>query len=351
MKTHARLCIALAAALFTVAYAPPRAAAQAAADEEREQFEHGLEDVYGRTWNLPTGTTKQEAAALNARWKSLGEELKSAENEFADTYRAEGPMRGSFLRWAPGGGFVYLYVYERYSVLDFSYGKVEVTPTAVVFRPEREQRGIVMSNPPRLTLRPTPRRWVTARWRTTNYFVPEKEVADFGLYVGGFDQYNDFNGPCCEFMPFLMSTPRRDPQTSFEVPLVPAPYARLMRRPVEATIRFIGRRRVVKEYGLEGKLYSHYLGKTSLTPVTLDAGQGRGLKPGLLLRLVGEPEGQYLKVTRVLASRSEGVVIRDVDDDGGETYSEFPPGGGEPQTKVYPPVKVGTRVTSAPLTY
>lgn len=342
-STRARLFAALAAVIFACTCASPRAAAQASADDVREQFEHGFEDVYGKTWNLPTGTTGEEAAALGARWKALGEELKTTENEFAGTYRAEGAMRGSFLRWAPGGGFVYLYVYERYSVLDFSYGKVEVTPTALVFTAERERRGL-QTDPPS----PTPRRWVAARWRTTNYLVPEKKVADFGLFVGGFGRYNDFNGPCCEFAPFLMSGPRRDPRKSFAEPLVPAPYARLMRRPVEASIKSVGRKRVVKDYGLEGELYGQWFGKASLTPVTLDAGRGRGLRPGLLLRLVGEPWGQYLKVTRVFASGSEGVVVRDVDDDGGETYYDSPTGGGEPQRKVYPPVKAGTHVTSAP---
>lgn len=342
--TSARLFAALAV-LFAFACASPRAAAQGSADDEREQFEHGFEGVRGTTWHLPSGTTKAEAAALGARWKALGEELKTTADEFAGTYRAEGPMRGSFLRWAPGGGFVYLYVYEHFSVLDFSYGKVEVTPTALVFTVEREQRGD-KPDPPR----PTPRRWVAARWRTTNYLIPEKDVANFGLYVGGFGQYNDFNGPCCEFAPFMSSEPRRDPQKSFEEPLVPAPYARLMRSPVEATITAVGRKRVVKDYGMDGELYGQSFGKASLTPVTINAGRGRGLKPGLLLRLVGEPEGQYLKLTRVLASRSEGVVIRQVYDDG-ESYSEFPTGGGEPQRKIYPPVKVGTRVTSAPITY
>jgi hypothetical protein len=344
--THARFVAALVAAVL-VACAPSRSAAQAGVDETREQFEHGDEEIqFNKTWELPSDTTKEEAAALNARWKALGEELKSTQSEFAGTYFEGGGTRQSHLRWAPGGGFVYLYVYERFAVLDFSYGKVEVSPAAVVFTVERERRGLESAHPPS----PMPRRWVAARWKLLNYLVPEKEMTDFGMYVGGFGRYNDFNGPCCEFTPFLMDKPRRAPQTSFDVPLTPAPYARLMRRPVEATIRFVGRKRVVKDYGLEGELYSQWFERASLTPVTFDAGRGRGLKPGLLLRLVGEPDGQYFKVTRVGASHSEGVVVRHVYDDG-ETYYDSGSGGEEPRKKFYPPVRVGTRVTSAPLTY
>jgi hypothetical protein len=66
------------------------------------------------------------------------------------------------------------------------------------------------------------------------------------------------------------------------------------------------------------------------------------------MRLDGAPGGQYLKVTRVGAASSEGVVIRGVDDDGRETFYEHEPGRQGPQLKVFPPVRVGARVTTAP---
>lgn len=335
---RARLRAALvAAALVACAFA--RASAQTGTDERLFDFDPDLH----RPWHLPEETTREEAAALNARWKALGEELKSDPGEFAGTYFDGGDTRHSYLRWAPGGGFVYLYVYEHFAVLDFSYGRVEVTPTAVVFEVERERREVDAEKRPRAT----PRRWVAARWRLRNYLVPEADVAEFGAYVGGFRQYNDFNGPCCDFTPFFRAEPRRAPGKSFGVPEVPAPYARLMRRPVEATITSVGRRRVVKEFGLEGELYSQRFERASLTPVTFGAGRASGLKAGMLLRLADEPGGQYLKVTRVRAAHSEGVLVRDVDEDGRETFYDFA-GGGGPVRKDFPPVRVGARVTSAP---
>lgn len=335
---RARLRAALvAAALVACAFA--RASAQTEADERLFVFDPDLQ----RPWRLPEETTREEAAALNARWKAIGEELKSAPGEFAGTYFDGGDTRHSYLRWSPGGGFVYLYAYEHFAVLDFSYGRVEVTPTAVVFEVERERRGAASVRQPS----PTPRRWVAARWRLTNYLVPEKDVAEFGAYVGGFGPYNDFNGPCCDFTPFYRAKPRRAPGESFDVPEVAAPYARLMRRPVVATITSLGRRRVVKDFGLKGEIYSQWFERASLTPVTLSAGSASGLKAGMLLRLADEPGGQYLKVTRVRAARSEGVLIRDIDEDGRETFYDFADGGG-PTRKDFPPVRVGARVTSAP---
>ena len=341
-----RLRASLRAALFAAALlacAYSSAAAQTADADEREQFESGYEDT-NKTWHLPSGTTKKEAASLNARWKALGEELKSDACEFAGTYLSGGETRRSLLRWAPGGGFVFLYVYENFSVLDFSYGKVSVTPTAVVFNVERERKGLGGGS----AQGRTPRRWVAARWRTANYLVPEGEVAEFGEYVGGFDEYNDFNGPCCEFAPFLSSAARRDALKSFEEPSLPAPYARLMRGPIEAKIKSVGRRRVVKDYGMEGEFYGQWFERASLTPVTIDAGRNRRVRRGLLFRIVGSPYGQYLKIVRVRPSSSEGVIIRSVDDDGLETFYDSEDGRSEPQKKVYPPVNVGARVTTSP---
>lgn len=337
IAARARLRAACVAAVL-VACAFARASAQTEADHLL--FDFG--PPAPQPWHLPMETTREEAAALNARWKALGEELKSDPGEFAGTYGDGGDTRQSYLRWAPGGGFVHLFVYEHFAVLDFSYGRVEVTPTAVVFEVERAWGGAASERAPS----PMPLRWVAARWRLTNYFVPENEVADFGAYVGGFDRYNDFNGPCCDFTPFLRAKPGRAPEKSFDVPKLPAPYARLMRRPVEARITSVGRGRVVKEFGLKGEIYRHLFQTAWLTPVTVGAGRASGLKPGMLLRLADEPGGQYLKVTRVRASRSEGVLIREVDDDGRATFYDF--GGGGLTRKDFPPVRVGARVTTAP---
>lgn len=341
--THVSFRSATVAAVLIVCTVS-QAAAQAGGADTREQFEHGFEHY--EPWHLPSGTDKGEAGALNSRWKALGEELKSTASEFAGDYRSGSDMRQSFLRWAPGGGFVYLYVYEHFAVLDFSYGKVTVAPSEIIFTVERERRAVEVGGRGEAT----PRRWVAARWRRSNYLVPAKEIADFGNYVGGFAQYNDFNGPCCEFTPFLAAEARENRQTSFDAPVVPRPYARLMRRPIEATIKFVGRKRVVKDYRLGGPLYGTYFERASLTPVRVDAGRRQGVKPGLLFRLADAPEGQYLKIRRAGGAFSEGVIVRDVDDDGRETYYDFNSGAKGPERKVFPPVEVGTKVTTSPAT-
>jgi hypothetical protein len=170
-------------------------------------------------------------------------------------------------------------------------------------------------------------------------------MTNFGDYVAGFGVYNDFNGPCCEFIPFLINDAKADPRVKSERVVVPTAYEFFLKQPVEATIKYVGRRRVVKDYGSEGELYGHLHSRASLTTVRINAGQNQGVKRGMLFRLVNIPRdfAQYLKITRVGAAFSEGVVVRDVDDDGKETYYDD-----AQQRKTFSPVVAGTKVTTSP---
>jgi hypothetical protein len=342
-KRPALLSAFFAASLALLACAPS-AVARTAQDDGRERLDHGIEGY--APWLLPAETSREEAAALRSRMAAINEELKAAAGARAGAYFSGGEMRQHFLRWSPGAGFVYLHVYEHFAVLDFSHGGVTVEPAEVVFNVERELRGKTAQG----TRSVTPRRWVAARWKGGDYMIPAERFADFGNYVGGVGQYNDFNGPCCEFAPFLVGGRGPAGGDGSELPAVPKEYERFIKRPIEATVNFVGRKRVVRDYSSEGELYQQYYEKASLTPVRIDAGRNRGVRRGLLFRLLVADghQGQYLKVTRVGPSSSEGVVVRRVDDDGRETYYDSGPGGGEPSEREFRPVAVGVRVTTSP---
>jgi hypothetical protein len=304
-----------------------------------ERWENGFTDS---SWSLPTAP-KEEVAALTSRWKAIEEELRSTPNEFAGTYRDGGDMRGSVLRWAPESGFVYVSLYEWLDVLDFSYGKVTVTPSEIIFTVEREQQTTALDNRPRTT----PLRWVAARVNQNNYLIPVELMSDFGDYLAGFGKYNDFNGPCCEFTPFLTVSAKVNSKEKSRSLTVPNEYKFFLKQPIEATITYVGQRKIVENYGSEGELYGHLHLRAALTTVKINAGKNRGVKRGLLFRLLDIPNhyGQYLKITRVGSFSSQGVVVRDVDDDGKETYYDSNP----PEKRVYPPVISGMRVTTSPL--
>jgi hypothetical protein len=290
------------------------------------------------TWYLPDAPAA-ELEAFKSRWRAIGEESKSAANEFAGAYVQYGAMRTSYFRWAPGAGFVYAYVYENFSVIDFSYGKVAVTPSGIAVIAEREQT----TREPLGRRRATPRRLVTAAWGGSNYLIPVGEMRDFGNYVAGLGQYNDFNGPCCEFAPFLVAARRASPAAPPGRPAVPAQYAWLMKEPIEAKIEQVGRGRVVKGYGVEGAFYGEWYPEASLTTVRIGAGARQRVRRGLLFRLLDTPDaGQFLKITKVGRASSAGVIIRGADD--GREYCF----DANYDKRACAPVPVGSRVTTRP---
>lgn len=307
--------------------------------EQSEQWENGV----GNPWHLPDAP-KEEIDALKSRWSAIEAEIKSTNNGFATTYSAGGEMRTSVLRWAPESGFVYVYVYENFSVIDFSFGKVSVTPSGLFFTVEREQSTVDHNE----VFRTTTRHWIPVRWGRNNYLIPSSQMSDFGNYVAGLAAYNDFNGPCCEFTPFLVARDDDVQSRRLEHPSLPAEYARFIKRPIEATLTRVGQNRIVKNYVSEGELYARFYEKASLTPVRLNVGKRHGVKLKMLFRLTDAPDTygqQYLKITRVGVDYSEGVVVRDVDASGQVGYYDFD----SPQKKPYPPIVVGSRVTTSPL--
>jgi hypothetical protein len=310
----------------------------AAQTEQRGRFQHGDPDY--ESWLLPPDSTPADAAALRARWQALAKEIETTTDSSAGTYRRYGAMRAGVLRWVPNGGYVYLYVYENFSVIDFSYGRVEATDSEVVLKPEREPHRTDRYDRP-----PLPRRWVVAKLEGADYFVPAGQMRDFGHYVAGLGRYNDFNGPCCEFAPFFVKEGEVPPGVDYGRPRVPHKYARLMLKPIEAQITSVAHRRKVKEYQLEGTFYGSLLVDVTLTSVAINAGREHGVRRNLLFRIQGAPVGQYLKITRVGRRHSDGVLIRNLDDAGRETCYI----AGAMEGVACPPVAVGSGVTTSPL--
>jgi hypothetical protein len=135
-----------------------------------------------------------EVRELLERWDRIGKEAAGI------MYQKSG-YRGWLLRWAPRAGFVYVYHSEGLSIIDFSYGKVELTSSEIRFIPERDMgetfRGIKLK---------TPLTWVAAQSPQLKFMIPKDEIESFSQYVAGLHDYNEFNGPCCEFDLFFVST-------------------------------------------------------------------------------------------------------------------------------------------------
>jgi hypothetical protein len=277
------------------------------------------------------------AHELIKRWNEIGYELDTSKNRFAGTYEKRG-YRGYFLRWSPAKGFVYVFHSEGLSIIDFSYGKVQETPDAIVFLPEREMKETFRGR--RLI---TPREWISITAGKEAFLVPKQELRSFGRYVAGFDEYNDFNGPCCEFSPFFTKTENLPKASLTSTVSVAQRYQSAIKRPITARIVFVEERKVVTNYGLEGRLYSQLFPRASLLPVTINAGRNVGVRNNMLFKLVDQPGEQYLKITQTAKNRALGVVIRNVDENNKEVWHD-----GSKETP-FPPIKIGTRVTTSPI--
>jgi hypothetical protein len=286
-----------------------------------------------------------EVRELLERWDRIGNETQGVTNSAAGMYQMSG-YNGWLLRWAPHAGFVYVYHSEGLSIIDFSYGRVEETPSEIRFIPEREMR----ERSPQGVKLNTPSVWVVAKFSHLKYMVPKDEMKDFGQFIAGLREYNDFNGPCCEFDPFFVSKVSTEEIASSSEILVPDEYQRFMRRPITGRILSIGKRRIVKKYGMERTLFSNLFEASSLTPITINIGRIRGLRKNMLLRLTGEQFylwDQCIQITSVRKRTAVAVVIRSIDKRNHDSYIDY---ASESDKRIsFPPIRPGMRVTTSPI--
>jgi hypothetical protein len=306
--------------------------ASAAVRSQEAQYWKWDNGIGHSNWDL--GMEKEDAEKLRRLWDAIGEDLKTEREGLAGTYLKGGYNAGYFFRWSVGKGYILIPYFDQSLITDFSYGAVKVVNASEVsFTPERDLRkgGRGIGG--------MPRRWAAVG----KYFVPVEMLGEFGEYMAGLGRYNEFNGRCCEFAPEFLAARIDGPGEQVEHP-VPPKYARFIKRPVEAEVTFVGKKKVVKDWGYEGKLYSEALGPVALIPVRINAGSGRGLKRNMLLRLVGQPDFyQYLQVMRVARRTASGYVVRDISSGGKETYKDLETG----EEKPLGPVEVGMRVTTS----
>ena len=283
-----------------------------------------------------------EVRELLDRWDRIGTETQGITAGPAGMYLKSG-YRGWLLRWAPHAGFVYVYHSEGLSIIDFSYGRVEETSSEIRFIPERNMRETFRERKLK-----TPLIWVPAKSSHLKYMIPKDEMKDFSEFVAGLRNYNDFNGPCCEFDPFFVSEVGFVPGVS-EI-LVPAKYQRFLKPPTTGHIISIGKRRIVKEYGIDGISFGHLFQESSLTRITINIGRIHGLRKNMLLRFTGEQfnfPSQYIQVTSVRKQTAVALVIRSIDKLNHDSYIDY---DSESQRRIsFPPIRAGMRVTTSPI--
>ena len=285
------------------------------------------------SWSL--ALEKEQAVKALELWDSIGEDLKTERIELAGTYVKGGYYAGYFFRWSINKGYVLIPYFDQNLITDFSYGKVTfVDSSEVIFTPERDLKG-------ERSFARMPRKWTAVG----KYFVPVEMLEQFGDYMAGFGMYNEFNGQCCNFAPEFLAGRIDRQEKEFNYP-VPPKYARFIKNPIKTEITSVGRKKTVRNWGYDGKLYSQWMERAVLIPVQINAGREHGVKRNMLFRLIGEPDFvQYLQIMKVHQKTASGYIVRNISFGGKETYTDFE----TEQEKPLPPIKAGTKVTTSPV--
>lgn len=268
-------------------------------------------------------SSKEEAKILKDRWQAIGEELKTTDSLLAGTYVKAG-YRGWYLRWSPKNGFVYIFHYENINIIDYSYGKVEVSGSEVTFIPEREMQEEFRDR--KLT---TPKLWIVIG----RNLIPKNQIKDFADYQSGLGEYNNWDCECMAFFSKSKSLPSKAPRF-----IIPNQYKHLFRPPIEDKIVFAGKQIIHKA--------TEEFGAYIETPVRVNVGAIQGVKKEMILRTPNY--GRTVVITKVKPTYSEGTITDTIWDEflfqKGmiATYYDYETG----KYKPLPPIQVGTKVTT-----
>ena len=289
-----------------------------------------------RDWEL-FYLEKSDSQKLISRWDEITESLATTSNPFAGSY-FESNMSGYFLIWSPEKGFLYVPYFDDTIICDFSYGKVLVTESDVVFAPERE----ITRESCGSRLKKTPKDWIPAL--DGKLFIQKYEIELFGDFYGGFGDFLDYP-QSWDGNPFAGRTNILKPlsTTSF---VVPQKYLRFIKKPISAEIVKIGQSRISKNKYL-------YITdeKVSVTNVVINVGRKDGVIKNLKFHFTDESgrDDQFLKIKKVGEKTSKAVIVRKVNDNLVESYSEYDIEKAKFTDKPFSKLQIGIKVTTSPV--
>ena len=368
----------LVCALAVRAQQPPEALAQL---DGEGRWVNGVTE----SWWVGDGITEADAAGAAARWKEVGDELAraGAAGSAGDYFRG-GDTGGTYMRWSPNAGFVIADVSKcEARVRAVIHGRVRATPTLVEFVPEvyrvppRKRDG--EEQQPATAKTPAVIRYVPVEWRGERLLIEEGEMEGFGDYLAGLGEYNgrpDFlydehtsfftrfevragaAGASDSAAPFnaddsaanVSGTDKdsgedgSDARAPHTPPVVPPGYERFLKKPVEATVTAVGRRSLKRDYLVELPYNSFQYNLGSFTRVTISAGTAQGVKDRTVFRVTEPDEGDTVIVLRAGENESEAIVVREVNERGGELFYE----NGSDREKRHSKVAAGWKLTTSP---
>lgn len=283
--------------------------------------------------------SKQDAIDAEIKFKEIKAELlEIKEDDWFGSYTPipESELGGFHLILAPRAGFIRYYVYTCLPELrSLNFGEIVDEPSAVWTKP------IYSLNSRRPVENPT--KYVKVKWGTRRLLIPEKYLAEYLDQITGFyvepatEDENDSEER------FTVWTNTSDPEKPLSgLPILPKEYQHLLRSPINAKVISIGKRTIKKFEEISEEDKYAPARTESQTVVKINVGSQNGVKIGMNFRILKTDES--LKIIHVSRTASVGIIVRELDENGQETYYNSEAG----EEQKYPKATVGWVITSAP---
>lgn len=310
-----------------------------------DQFGYWQNGVSEPWWFSTAEFSSDEAAGAVARWNQIGSEKQSPSHEWAGDYFKGSEVHGTYVRWAPRGGFIMADIDKcQAKVMRVTYGQVSTSDGLIEFIPEfrkgSQHHGQTHHEPePLATIR-----FVPVRWRGILHLVSRDEIMNFADFAAGLGKYNVGLNPGGWWnYDFYYKLDSKESEVTGELPVVPAGYEQFIKNPVEATIKSLDSRKVkrVSQADDPPSYESH-------ATVTITAGSANGVQRRMVFRVRDSEGDDTVEIIRVGRTSSLGRIKRTLDDDFSETYYDWDPKLDQQIPRRYPAIAVGWRVTTAP---
>jgi len=253
-----------------------------------------------------TKFTKEDLSKGKQRLKTVRQ--FASKNEWEGTYYSNTEIGDSKFIWNSEGGFFDFHFYHY--LKRFNYGTVNDSLSFVELISEKPLISASRKN------QPTRTRLVKVKVGEKHFLVPENRLLDFcERLVGQSTSLQDFS---------YYETKQEDMgKEVFGLPRLPSEYKHFLRYPIEAKIINVGKKKIIPneqsttEFNFDDIHYS----------VTLNAGKNRKIK--IKMNFFVEELGEWIEITKVLQTKSIGIIRRDFDENKKEQCLDSEGGSGQ----------------------
>ena len=277
----------------------------------------GQEVVEDENWLKGLGTEADTLTFLIYQSNVLEEDLTkgkqrlravqkfSPKDEWEGIYYSNTEIGDSKLIWNVEGGFFNLYFYHY--LKRFDYGVINDSASFAELISEKVSESGKKRSAEKL---------IKTKVGEIRFLVPENRLQHFCDEIAGLSTgFGDFR---------YHWTKEEDMQKKlFGLPILPSEYRHFLRYPIEAKIISVDRKKIIpneqstKEFNFDDINY----------PVTLNVGKNKNVKARM--NFFVEDLGEWIEITKVLATKSIGFIRRDFDENNKEQCRDGERGSGQ----------------------